>query len=104
MPQGQVQEELLFLEHPELLMSKLLIRRVSDNEAFMVRGVWRTCDVDGYGRTFAYKPLGSEPIGPVDVRQRGSTGLGRCPQPSCLDRNIVDKVTLEHSRSQKRSP
>ncbi|KAJ3064083.1 hypothetical protein HDU98_000174 [Podochytrium sp. JEL0797] len=51
--QGAVQEEILFLIYPEMLVSLLFCERMADNEVVFLVGVERFCEYTGYASTFA---------------------------------------------------
>eukprot|EP00768_Dysnectes_brevis_P000865 gnl/Dysnectes_brevis/1198_a1340_1484.p1 GENE.gnl/Dysnectes_brevis/1198_a1340_1484~~gnl/Dysnectes_brevis/1198_a1340_1484.p1 ORF type:complete len:492 (+),score=157.70 gnl/Dysnectes_brevis/1198_a1340_1484:160-1635(+) len=73
---GCVQEEILFLLHPELYITMLLAPKpMGDKEAILVSGVTRICRHRGYARTFTYAGPAEETqlvrrIGHYPVRNR----------------------------------
>eukprot|EP01135_Chromosphaera_perkinsii_P005850 Nk52_evm10s368 gene=Nk52_evmTU10s368 len=55
---GSVQEEILFMIYPELIVSRLLCEELADNESLMVYGCERFSSYAGYGSSFAWsKPF-----------------------------------------------
>ncbi|KAM3140813.1 hypothetical protein pb186bvf_007040 [Paramecium bursaria] len=57
---GSVQEEILFLIHPELIVLLLFTPQLQDNEALIVEGVTRYIDYDGYAENFKFANLNKE--------------------------------------------
>ncbi|KAA6391698.1 MAG: putative poly glycohydrolase family protein [Streblomastix strix] len=51
---GCVQEEILFVIYPELLISRLCCESMNHNEAILVEGVERFSNYKGYSRTFDF--------------------------------------------------
>lgn len=51
---GCVQEEILFLTHPELMASILLCERLGDTECLLVSGHQRYSRYKGYASTFSF--------------------------------------------------
>lgn len=51
---GLVQEEILFLIHPELIISKLFTEKLLDNEVLFITGFERFNNYKGYGSTFKF--------------------------------------------------
>ncbi|KAI3643738.1 hypothetical protein MP228_009902 [Amoeboaphelidium protococcarum] len=54
---GAVQEEILFCEHPELLVSMLLCERMDNNEAILIRGASRYACANGYASSLQFGGL-----------------------------------------------
>lgn len=52
--QGSVQEEICFLTHPELIITRLICAELDDTEAVVVRGAERFSFHEGYSRTLAF--------------------------------------------------
>jgi poly(ADP-ribose) glycohydrolase len=52
---GCVQEEILFVTHPELFMCCLLYNTLSDGECALVHGCYQYTKYEGYSGSFAYK-------------------------------------------------
>lgn len=52
MTAGCVQEEILFLAHPEAMVSVLLTTEIQGDEAILIEGVERTIEYSGYKNTF----------------------------------------------------
>eukprot|EP00158_Paraphelidium_tribonemae_P008872 Partr_v1_DN28712_c3_g1_i4_m62941 putative Poly (ADP-ribose) glycohydrolase len=51
---GCVQEEILFVTHPELLISMLFVECLGDREALVVTGVYRFSRYSGYSSSFRF--------------------------------------------------
>lgn len=49
---GCVQEEILFLIHPEAMVSLLITTEILNNEAIIIEGLERVIDYSGYSDTF----------------------------------------------------
>ena len=47
-----MQEEILFLSHPEAMVSVLLTTEIQGDEAILIEGVERIIDYSGYKNTF----------------------------------------------------
>ncbi|XP_004074659.2 poly(ADP-ribose) glycohydrolase isoform X2 [Oryzias latipes] len=58
---GLVQEEILFLLHPELIVSRLFTQELADNECLIVKGMQRFSLYEGYSDAFQW-------AGPYDSR------------------------------------
>ena len=52
--QGSVQEEILFIINPELIISRLLTEELDYNEALIIRGTERFSSYRGYGSSFEW--------------------------------------------------
>lgn len=76
---GSVQEEILFLKFPELIMAKLFTSRLADNECLIISGHEQFNDHEGYGDTFKYKPLNRKDYADIDMgnfhRQRQTVAM-----------------------------
>ncbi|KAJ3339594.1 hypothetical protein HDU93_008011 [Gonapodya sp. JEL0774] len=57
---GAVQEELLFLMHPEFIAARLFTERLEDTECLFVTGAQRWSRIEGYGRGFQFKEAVNE--------------------------------------------
>ncbi|XP_034752003.1 poly(ADP-ribose) glycohydrolase [Etheostoma cragini] len=85
---GLVQEEILFLMNPELIVSRLFTERLADNECLIVTGCQQFSRYSGYGETFEW-------AGPHEDRlDRDEWGR--------LKRQIlaIDAVNYKHRRDQ----
>ncbi|KXS13493.1 hypothetical protein M427DRAFT_500438 [Gonapodya prolifera JEL478] len=51
---GAVQEEILFLTHPEFIAARLFTERLRDTECLFVTGAQRWSKIKGYGRGFQF--------------------------------------------------
>ncbi|KAF9570384.1 hypothetical protein EC968_001838 [Mortierella alpina] len=51
---GSVQEEIRFVICPELIISRLFIQRLQENEAVLIKGAERYSNYNGYARTFEW--------------------------------------------------
>ncbi len=51
---GAVQEELMFVCHPELYVTMLLCEKMNDKEALGFEGFGKEMKVEGYGYSFKY--------------------------------------------------
>jgi poly(ADP-ribose) glycohydrolase len=51
---GLVQEEIRFLQFPEMIVTRLLCERLDDDEAVLVVGAERFNETQGYARTFKF--------------------------------------------------
>eukprot|EP00927_Polykrikos_kofoidii_P047946 TRINITY_DN42212_c0_g1_i1.p1 TRINITY_DN42212_c0_g1~~TRINITY_DN42212_c0_g1_i1.p1 ORF type:complete len:469 (-),score=61.43 TRINITY_DN42212_c0_g1_i1:150-1556(-) len=51
---GKAQEELMFVTHPELIVSLLLVEKLLPEETVEIVGARRHCNYTGYGRSFAF--------------------------------------------------
>ena len=65
---GAVQEEILFMIYPELLVSRLICEELTDNESLVIRGCERFSSYTGYGNTFSW----SKPY--IETRERDVWG------------------------------
>ncbi|XP_032367035.1 poly(ADP-ribose) glycohydrolase [Etheostoma spectabile] len=85
---GLVQEEILFLMNPELIVSRLFTERLADNECLIVTGCQQFSCYSGYGDTFEW-------AGPHEDRLHRDE-WGR------LRRQIlaIDAVNYKHRRDQ----
>ncbi|CAD8182584.1 unnamed protein product [Paramecium pentaurelia] len=54
-PVNLAQEEVLILTHPEALISMLFMETMDENEAILIKNVFRFKDYDRYGQTFRQK-------------------------------------------------
>jgi poly(ADP-ribose) glycohydrolase len=54
MRMGCVQEEIMFVEHPECIVSMLMCDKLEDNEAVVIVGAERFSRHSGYGKEFKY--------------------------------------------------
>ncbi|KAI3635308.1 hypothetical protein MIR68_006874 [Amoeboaphelidium protococcarum] len=72
---GAVQEEILFCEHPELLVSMLMCERMDDNEAILIRGVSRYTRTKGYASSLQFGGLYHDMSPLVSLRAKGNTVL-----------------------------
>eukprot|EP01130_Rhizamoeba_saxonica_P005537 TRINITY_DN2207_c0_g1_i1.p1 TRINITY_DN2207_c0_g1~~TRINITY_DN2207_c0_g1_i1.p1 ORF type:complete len:392 (+),score=68.11 TRINITY_DN2207_c0_g1_i1:554-1729(+) len=52
---GCVQEEIQFCLNPEMILSRLFINVLEDNEAVSITGTERFCSTSGYSKTFKYE-------------------------------------------------
>ena len=52
---GLVQEEIRFLQFPEMIITRLLCERMEDDEAVLVIGAERYNATEGYATTFKWK-------------------------------------------------
>ena len=52
---GAVQEEILFVTHPEALVSLCLCDQMERDEAILISGIKRSCDSNGYASTFRWE-------------------------------------------------
>eukprot|EP01103_Thecamoeba_quadrilineata_P005839 TRINITY_DN15590_c0_g1_i1.p1 TRINITY_DN15590_c0_g1~~TRINITY_DN15590_c0_g1_i1.p1 ORF type:complete len:501 (-),score=83.92 TRINITY_DN15590_c0_g1_i1:59-1561(-) len=51
---GSMQEEIMFLMRPELIVTRLLCARLKDNECLFINGSERFNNYEGYGNTFSF--------------------------------------------------
>ncbi|CAG05369.1 unnamed protein product, partial [Tetraodon nigroviridis] len=60
---GLLQEEILFLMSPELIVSRLFTEKLQDNECVIVTGCQQFSTYSGYGDTFRWKGPYADPTG-----------------------------------------
>ncbi|KAL3312161.1 hypothetical protein Ciccas_009249 [Cichlidogyrus casuarinus] len=66
---GMVQEEILFLEHPECIVARCLCAKMAPSEAIIIKGVRNWNHGHGYGSSYKYN--GSSAQDPVPCDNRG---------------------------------
>lgn len=52
---GCVQEEIRFITCPELIVARLFVEELADNEALVVQGVEKYSNYEGYQDTFKFR-------------------------------------------------
>ncbi|KAI3646255.1 hypothetical protein MP228_009183 [Amoeboaphelidium protococcarum] len=72
---GAVQEEILFCEHPELLVSMLLCERMDDNEGIVIRGASRYGRTNGYASSLQFGGLNHDRSSVDSLRAKDDTVL-----------------------------
>ncbi|RKO90865.1 hypothetical protein BDK51DRAFT_50234 [Blyttiomyces helicus] len=72
--QGAVQEEIRFIINPELIVSRLFVEELGDEEALIMVGAERFSDYEGYGDTFKWKGP-HEDLAPRDALCRLKTEI-----------------------------
>lgn len=65
---GLVQEEIQFLTHPELIVSRLFTEKLLENEVLFVTGFEKFNNYSGYSNTFKFKGDAEDKISTIDTK------------------------------------
>jgi Poly (ADP-ribose) glycohydrolase (PARG) len=87
---GCVQEEIRFITCPELIVARLFVEQLADNEALVVQGFEQFADYEGYQDTFKCK--GGFYDDPEKVQKRVLVAIDALDLPQILkDQKTVGK-------------
>lgn len=85
---GCLQEEIRFITYPELLISRLFVQNMLENECVIVKGIEHFCKHSGYGAKFQFEGVADDKT-PFDALMRRETTV------ICMDAYQFGNASLQ---------